>query len=451
MTLFAHTKKGGELEAEVRNRLLASMQAGRLVVLCGAGLSMAAPSSLPAAWRVANACFDRYQLEIDPAIDPAMRDDLEALAQHFVGLETLKPIFIETLVPWDQFVCRPNPGHAAVADFLITRTAAAALSANYDELIERSGKEYGFDFRASIDGDQATLQSHRQSPLLKFHGCATIDRAETVWAPSQLETSPLRERIARSKAWMAANLRHKDLLVVGFWSDWSYLNGLFAQILDGIAPTTVTVIDPSPATVLESKAPALWELAHGDNVNFHHVQESGAEALDELRRAFSASYLRLVLAAGRSTFETMTGVACDPSWLSVDPFNADTLYDLRRDAEGVPHGKPAKLARPVNCELLGVCHLLMRRAGAAQTSQGYVLGGKSIRVVNGAGKVLNSMKADFPEPPVVPATDVVVAPGAEDFSLPSNVVREGRAGDFMRPSSAARWLTLNQACEELGL
>ena len=31
------------------------MHAGRLVVVCGAGLSMAAPSSLPPAWRVAEA------------------------------------------------------------------------------------------------------------------------------------------------------------------------------------------------------------------------------------------------------------------------------------------------------------------------------------------------------------------------------------------------------------
>ncbi len=140
------------MQAEVKTKLLASMHAGRLVVVCGAGLSMAAPSSLPAAWRVAEASFDKYALETDPACDPAMRHDLEALAQHFVGLHTLQSVFIESLVPWQMFVKPPNAGHAAVADFLVTRAATAALSANYDTLIEQSAVANGFDFQNSLDG-----------------------------------------------------------------------------------------------------------------------------------------------------------------------------------------------------------------------------------------------------------------------------------------------------------
>lgn len=123
-------------------RLLASMNVGRLVILCGAGLSMAAPSSLPSAWRVAEMCFDEYQLTIDPLIDPALRDNLEALAEHFVGLNTLKAVFIEHLVPWEEFERPPNPGHAAVADFLIIKTVVAGLSSNYDKLIERCAWDY---------------------------------------------------------------------------------------------------------------------------------------------------------------------------------------------------------------------------------------------------------------------------------------------------------------------
>jgi hypothetical protein len=63
-----------------------SIQAGRLVLLCGAGLSMASPSELPAAWQVANICFDKHRLASDPHLDPGLRNDLEALAEHFVGL-----------------------------------------------------------------------------------------------------------------------------------------------------------------------------------------------------------------------------------------------------------------------------------------------------------------------------------------------------------------------------
>lgn len=113
------------------------MNAGRLLVVCGAGLSMAAPSSLPSARAVAERCFDKYRLESDPNCDIALRSDLEALAEHFAGMNTLQSVLIEHLVPWQAFVRPSNAGHAAIADFLITRAAIAGISSIYDALIER--------------------------------------------------------------------------------------------------------------------------------------------------------------------------------------------------------------------------------------------------------------------------------------------------------------------------
>ena len=115
------------MSPDTKTRLLASMNAGRLIVLCGAGLSMAAPSSLPSARTVAERCFDKHRLESDPNLDPTLRQDLEALAEHFAGQHTLGSIFIEHLVPWPDFVRPSNAGHAAVADFLLTRAAVAGL------------------------------------------------------------------------------------------------------------------------------------------------------------------------------------------------------------------------------------------------------------------------------------------------------------------------------------
>lgn len=77
-------------------------------------------------------------LKVDPACDVAMRHDLEAFAQHFADQNTLQSVFIESLVPRNDFVRPPNLGHAAVADFLVTKAAVASLSANYETLIERS-------------------------------------------------------------------------------------------------------------------------------------------------------------------------------------------------------------------------------------------------------------------------------------------------------------------------
>ncbi|MBE2242144.1 MAG: SIR2 family protein [Burkholderiaceae bacterium] len=412
---------------------------------------MAPPSSLPSAWRVAEMCFDDYRLTIDPVIDPALRDNLEALAEHFAGLNTLKAVFIEHLVPWREFVRPPNPGHAAVADFLITKIVVAGLSSNYDTLIERCAWDYGADLRGSLDGEQATVASHKQAPLLKFHGCSHIDRGSTVWAPSQLHDAIVSDRIAKSKIWMAANLRQKDMLVVGFWSDWDYLNRVLGDAVQGLDPLSVTVIDPSPIAALQTKAPGLWALAHQPQVTFSHIQESGADALDELRRAFSENYARQVLAAGSAVLVAKTGVACNPAWLTVAGLDGEALYDWRRDAEGVPSGKPAIARSPQNIDLLGYFHLLLRRAGAVQQPRGYTLAGQSIRVVNGAGSDLSTVAKRFIEAPAAPTADVFVAAGSMDLGLPGHLVRPGITGSVVRPRAGGKWLTIEQAQAELGI
>jgi hypothetical protein len=394
-------------------------------------------------------CFDAYQVRVDPHIDPALRQNLEALAEYFVNLNTLKAQFIENLVPWIEFERPPNPGHAAIADFLITKGAVAGLSSNYDKLIERRAWGYGAYFRSSLNGDEAAACSHSQAPFLKFHGCSHRDPGSTVWAPSQLNDPIIAERIERSRVWMEANLRQKDLLVVGFWSDWDYLNQIIGGALQGIDPLSITVIDLSGGADLEQKAPDLWALAHQPQVTFSHVQESGADALDELRRAFSENYLRQVLAAGRDAFEAAAGVACDPAWLNVAALDSESLYDWRRDAEGVPNSRPATTKRPRDGDALGCFHLLLRRAGAVQVSQGYTLHGRSIRVINGAGCVLNSLTARFIEAPAASSADVYVAVGATDLGLPGHVVRPGTVGSVMRPAAGGQWLTFDQAQAEL--
>lgn len=396
-------------------------------------------------------CFDAYRLKVDPNCNPALRENLEALAEHFADLNTLKATFIERLVPWPEFVKPPNPGHAAIADFLITKVAAAGLSSNYDMLIERCAWNYGFDFRGSLDGDEAAVHAHTQGPLLKFHGCSQRDRTSTVWALSQLADPTIADRIAKSRIWMAANLRQKDLLVVGFWSDWEYLNRIIGGALQGVAPLSVTVVDLSGEDQLEQKAPDLWTLAHQPQVDFFHVQESGADVLDELRRAFSMNYLRQVLALGRATFEAAAGVACNPAWLEMSEFDSEALYDWRRDAEGVPSGKPVTTKHPGNWEALGHFHLLLRQAGAEQRQEGYRLNGRTIRVVNGAADVLSSLRTRFIEAPAAISADVFVAVGATDLGLPGNLVRPGRPGDVIRPAAGGAWFDFQGARAELNV
>ena len=78
-----------------RTRLLGSIDANRLVLLCGAGLSIPEPSYLLSAVQVSRTCYDKY-LPI-MALPAAMRDDVEQLAGHFYSSGEFESVFLGTL------------------------------------------------------------------------------------------------------------------------------------------------------------------------------------------------------------------------------------------------------------------------------------------------------------------------------------------------------------------
>lgn len=130
---------------------------------------------------------------------------------------------------------------------------------------------------------------------------------------------------------MDINLPGRDLVVVGFWTDWGYLNDVLANAFGITNANSVTVIDPSTLANLQAKAPNLWTKLNGLSRTFEHVQASGADALEELRTAYSKSWARRYYALGEKLVQA-AGIAA----VEKAPFDAlvgEHLYDLRRDAE----------------------------------------------------------------------------------------------------------------------
>jgi hypothetical protein len=267
-------------DEERRTRLLGSIEANRLVVLCGAGLSIPPPSSLMTAERVANACYDKYRsIEELPA---SMRTQIDQLAGHFYATQQFESVFLQSLVPWDELTGEPNKGHAAISDLLISRGLAAALSANFDMLIEQWAWSRKVDLQGALDGVEAMALATEMSPLLKFHGCMTKGRKKTLWTAGQLAEAEIAQTIQHCTDWMRLFLPGKDLLIVGFWTDWGYLNRVLAEALNTIAFGSVTVVDPDLSANLQNKAPELWAtLSPGPH--FKHFEKSGADVLEELR------------------------------------------------------------------------------------------------------------------------------------------------------------------------
>src|SRR5258708_11331668 len=139
---------------DLKAKLLGSIAARRLVLVCGAGLSMSAPSRLPSATVLAERCFDSYRPN-DPGMPAALRGDLEGLANYFLERDTLVQVFIHAVVPWRALVAAPNIGHDAVADLLMIAAVDHAITTNVDQLIKKAIRAFPRDFPAPFDAREA--------------------------------------------------------------------------------------------------------------------------------------------------------------------------------------------------------------------------------------------------------------------------------------------------------
>lgn len=401
--------------------------------------------------RVAEVCYDRYHAI--QALPAEMRQDIDAIAGHFYAQSPseFEKVFL-SLVPWNDLVGEPNGGHAALGDFLISGTACAVLSANFDTLIEQWGNRHKIAMRGALTGQEASNEGFCPgiNPLLKFHGCMDLDRGRTLWTAGQLSDPTVSSRVESCSQWMGLNLPGKDLLVVGFWTDWGYLNDVLVNAIKVQWFGSVTVIDPKSTQELEEKAPTLWATLSDGALQFEHVRGSGTEALEELRAAFSKVWMRRFYAMGQGLVEAegKPYVALEP------PTDGASLYDCRRDAEGVPNNRAAQLREPPpHAEQAAYFHHLIAEAAEAREGSWYVLHGRRVRVLQGCGRGLTTIRQQFNESPAIVQPDVVVCAGALDVPVPGRLVATGQGNSIVRAGrgGSAKWMTDEQAKVELGL
>jgi hypothetical protein len=429
-----------------RTRLLGSIEANRLVLLCGAGLSIPEPSYLMSAAQVSRACYDKY-LPI-MALPAPMRDNVEQLAGHFYANGEFESVFLGALVPWNDLVGQPNKGHAAVADFLICKAVEGALSANFDPLIEHWANDRKIAMSGALTGQEATTFGGGGRPLVKFHGCLVRDRNKTLWAQAQIAEPVIAARIGSCSQWIGLTLPGKDLLVVGFWTDWGYLNDVIANALNVNPFISVTVVDPKASADLQAAAPTLWARLTGGTARFQHVQASGADALEELRAAFSKVWAKKFYALGKTMLE-----ADGKNYSAIDPvMTCEEFYRFRQDAEGIPyHRAAARKSPPAGAAAAAFLHLLLIEAKAAPRGSWYEHGGKLIRIIQGAGEAISTVRERYKEPPAARQPDVVVCAGALDIPIPGHLIASGAGASVVRPSAGGGipWLTVEQARGEL--
>jgi hypothetical protein len=440
-----------KLPTLVQERLLGSIEAHNLVLLCGAGLSIPAPSKLMSAVAVARKVYDEYApIRV---LSAHLREDIDGLAGYFLTCGQFESLFINRLVPWDDLAGEPNDGHAAVGDFLLSGAARAALSANFDLMIEQWCSHRKVQLRGALDGVQATAYADATSPLLKFHGCMQMDRERTLWTKGQLRLTDIQNRVDSCRAWMQLNLPGRDLLVVGFWTDWGYFNDVLADILGCANTSSITVVDPQPTTDLMIKAPTLWKTLSA-SPNFVHIPASGNKVLPEIRKTFSKVWARKLYRLGTPLYEAEKGIAPPAGGFEPPDLDVDAFYELRRDSEGVPTNRASRRRAPdASTAQTGFAHLLLGAVSDGRQGSWYTKGGQTIRIVHGAGEGLTTVEERFTEPPSVPKADIVICAGAIEQGVPGSIVGKGLPAGIVRPKGGARsrWITLDAAKVELAL
>lgn len=422
----------------------------RLAVLIGAGLSMAPPSLLPSAFSVGAAAKQRYDARYG-ATRPPLAEGVEDQAQFFFQRGELATAYFSNLIDQNAFAGPPNPGHIAIADLLLIRAIRIAITTNVDTLVETAGQPLFGQVGVGIDGHAVAALAPDESPLLKVHGCRTIDRANMVWARGQLAIAPVADRIATSTACLNVRLLNRDLLIIGYWTDWDYLNEVLGATLGAVNPSRVIVVDPADGAVFQEKAPALYALGERATTAFQHVRASGSNFLESLRLAFGKSFVRQVLHAGTADYEHYAGTPPQADWTEPPALDNDMLWQMRRDLEGRVPNEPAKDRTPPNEPLLGLTLLQLRAGGATSDGSYWLIGGRRVRVMRALNKALHRVEAEF-EREVAPAIapDLIIAVGAESQALAPNVARAGTKPTIAR-GSAGRWLTRPDALQELHL
>jgi hypothetical protein len=429
--------------------VLDSLLNDRLALLVGAGLSMAAPSSLPSAAALAASAKRKYDATFG-ATRPPLPAGVENQAEFFFQRGELATVYFRTLIDQHAFAGNPNSGHYAAADLLLVRAIQTTITTNVDTLIETAGQYLFGQVGTGIDRDRVAILPPDVSPLLKIHGCRS-DPDSMVWAPGQLSVAPVAGRIATSATWLNVRLLDRDLLIVGYWTDWDYLNEVLAATLGAVNPARVVVVDRADGATFPVKAPDLYALGQRASTAFQHVRASGADFLDSLRRHFSKSFVRRVLHLGANEYSDYTGSNPDPAWIEPPDLDNITLWQIRRDLEGRMPNEPAKERNPAVESLVGLTLLQLQACGAVADGPYWLLNGRRVRVLRAANKPLHRVEAEFERetaPTIAP--DMVIAVGAEAQALPTNIARAGTQPTIARGSSS-RWLTRAEAVQELGL
>lgn len=432
---------------ETAARLLGAINCdeSRLAIFFGAGLSMGAPSRVPNASDLLQICVRRYEAKAGVELHPQQKASLEHFASYLWSQNQLKSFLIPELVPWERFRWMHNAGHEAVADLLLSRAFDFALTTNFDTLVEDSVPSLGrTHFRAAVEAASVMRRGRRyHNPLLKVHGCCAIAEHQTIWCEEQLDEEPIADRLRQLTPWLETNLPFREVIVLGFWTDWDYLNVIFERSLTFLEPDdviTLFVVNPATEEDLRRQAPDLFGWCdETDQVEFIHIPECGEPFLIELRNRVSRNFYARASPAGRTR-------PLPPE------MSNDALYSIRQCLCGCGPAEVVSVKDPPpgSAAVVEFENWLLS-LGAVPIGSCLRLNETVIRVVNAEGRRIGRYREEFriTDRSTIGVDITVYISGADD-GVPSHVIRGTSQASVARSRDTSEWIDHETATQRFG-
>jgi tetratricopeptide (TPR) repeat protein len=198
--------------AEAIDKLAKQIRAGKVAVLCGAGISR--NSGLPVVGEFESEIFDRLgATKQERSAILAAKLPFEAFVQslgEYSRLDRLFEIFALGI---------PNANHLLLAKLVIAHTLETIVTTNFDQLIERSLGSENHDVQtlsqAADFGKVSRKWFRRESFLIKIHGGveAPSEMAITLRQVASQTLLPSRKRVID---YLFRRGRHSTVLVLGY-------------------------------------------------------------------------------------------------------------------------------------------------------------------------------------------------------------------------------------------
>jgi tetratricopeptide (TPR) repeat protein len=244
--------------------------AKRLVIFCGAGVSMLAPSRSPSWWEIyvaaARALVNRLResfpecveyLSLEALLEPVSTQQLaDLVSASFAG-----PTFADLLKVVD--IADANENHRAIATLAASGGARLVVTTNFDTLIERAAAVRNVRFAIAAPGISVLRRADDDSVLVKLHG-STVDPSGMIETTRQ----KAREISHTLRAAWGPLVTDADVLVVGYSGadlNFGAARAFFADVLavggriwwlhrTGAAPTLTSSV-AARTTLIEDRLP----------------------------------------------------------------------------------------------------------------------------------------------------------------------------------------------------